>query len=226
MAYMTNFLRLVVIGRLFGPTEHFSFGLTMIPNFAGNPVPPTTVPTAVHSAVKTFFTTAPIGTQASLESVKLNEIGTDGHYTQPTSVEYFYSPLAPGTFSPSPAPQVALAVSLRTAVARGRANSGRFYVPLPAEAPAVGDGRIVPATAINFADKAAALINSLNASMNSEWVVAVNSKVGTGAQHKVTHVEVGRVLDTIRSRRSSLDENYQSNTVVIPALSVGSGRSS
>lgn len=84
------------------------------------------------------------------------------------------------------------------------------------------DGRADAANAIARASSVAVLINAINAAYVT-WAgpgdfngrVAVTSDVGSGAWHWVTHVECGRVIDSMRSRRSSLEEDYQPSSVAI-----------
>jgi hypothetical protein len=98
-----------------------------------------------------------------------------------------------------------------------------MYLPLSVGfgSPDISDGRATAANAIRLAGSVSSLINNVNAAMSS-WnggadagSVGVFSNQGAGAWHSVTHVQVGRVTDTMRSRRSSLGEDYQSSTIAI-----------
>lgn len=110
----------------------------------------------------------------------------------------------PGVGTSNLPAQIANVVTLRTAAQRGRASSGRFYYPATGRVVS-SDGRLSAATAAAVAVDATTLLNSLNAAL-PDWQVAVMSSIGTGTTRPVTHVEVGRVLDTMRSRRRSLEE--------------------
>lgn len=214
MAYPRPFLRLVYIGSLYG-TETFSFSMSLLEFTNGPAQPPTSVPQGVIDAGEILFqSTGLISSKAQIEVIKLNRIGTDGKYTEPQTVEEDVTPPTTGTTTLQPAPQVAIAITLRTAVSRGLAHAGRFYLPLPGTSPS-SDGRLPAVTTIAYADAAAAAINAINASFNDEWRVGVTSNVGAGREQFVTAVQCGRVLDTIRSRRSSLPEDYESNTLPI-----------
>jgi hypothetical protein len=77
---------------------------------------------------------------------------------------------------------------------------------------------------VRVAGAVSAFINTINLEY-SNWVgggdfggrVSVISGTRAGAYHHVTRVEVGRVVDTMRSRRSSLPEDYQlSGTAITP----------
>ena len=206
MAYAHNFFRLVCSGTLVG-SETFSYGLSFSRlSTAGNG--PEEVPQGVIDAVTAFHSDANvgIGSQAVLTTIKLNEIDVNGRYANSgETVLADLDPGVPGSGSTSMPPQVALAITLRTAKMRGRAHVGRFYIPRLAGAIGV-DGRLSSGQAETIAGVATTFLNSLNTAMAGIGRVAVMSDVGTGNENLVTHVEVGRVLDTMRSRRRSLEE--------------------
>ena len=209
MAYPHSFLRLVVSGTLWS-SEAFTWTLALsdqddlMPEGA-----PETVPASIVTAVQAFHaTTGMICNEARLTQIKLNRIGLDGRYISQseTVLHDFAPPGIPGASSSPVAPQIALAVSLVTEKRRGPANAGRFYLPLPAYPPAAG-GVITTANATAVATAATTLLNALNTAVPAHRVV-VMSNVGGGASEQVTRVRVGRVLDTMRSRRTSLPEGY------------------
>lgn len=221
MSYIKPFLRLVAIGSVYD-VEAFSFSMSLIAD-EDNATRPDEVPQGVIDAFTTFWTAglgslSPISDGASLKTLKLNEIGTDGRYTQQDTVFYDFPTPVKGTGSSHPAPQVALAVSLGTDIRRGRAARGRFYVPLP-NAPVEGTGGAVtapgclsPTNQGNYLIGAHNLVQSINDAVDG-YMVGVTSDIGLGTQQPVTKVRVGRVLDTIRSRRNAFDEAYQESTV-------------
>lgn len=205
MAYQTNFLRLAVIGTLYG-VESFTWTLSLRPVNFGNAAPDV-VPQGVIDAVTTFHTAPEVaaGAGARLTTIKLNEIGTDGRYVSDgDTVQHDFETSIPGVGTSNLPAQIANVVTLRTAAQRGRASSGRFYYPATGRVVS-SDGRLSAATAAAVAVDATTLLNSLNAAL-PDWQVAVMSSIGTGTTRPVTHVEVGRVLDTMRSRRRSLEE--------------------
>jgi len=215
MAYATSFLRLAVIGTLYNK-DVFTFNLSLHRNVDGA-VPPATVPQGVIDAVQTFWQGAPpiISQNARLVTLKLNEIGTDGKYVSPITVLYDFPSVVPGTGGSTPTPQTSLAVTLTTPILRGRAHAGRFYLPLPA-AEAQSDGVLSPTAAVDASQAASQLVESINAAVTG-FDVAVESNLGSGTFQFVTGVKVGRVLDTIRSRRSAFDEDYRATNVVTPS---------
>jgi hypothetical protein len=212
MSYLEPFLRLVVIGRLYD-AEDFSFSF----NFGDveNGTPPTEVPDGVMAAIEAFWGVSGMVSQhAEITNVKLNEIGVDGRYRSQTTVERApLNPVIGGSVS-TPPPQVALAFSLLTAQRRGRAHAGRFYLPTPGWS-IDNDGRLATFHALEAANQAAIMLNACTAALPG-YQPAIVSNVGTGLFHWVTGVRVGRVYDTIRSRRTSLDEDYQTSGITVP----------
>jgi hypothetical protein len=206
MPYSSKFLRLILTGHLYVTDETFSFGLNFHPS--SNLAPPDDVPAGVVTACTKFWQTSSLISQgASLELIKLNEIGTDGRYTQDASVEHEMAPKLLGTgTSWSPPSQVAMVVSTRTAANRGRAHAGRFYLPIPGRPPVL-DGMWAQGEQSELAKAAWTWITELNTALPG-YQASVLSNLGIGAARPITHVRVGKVFDTMRSRRSSLDENY------------------
>lgn len=217
MAYPQNFFRLVCSGTLVG-SETFSYGISLRKEFTTGSAPDE-VPAGVVDAVTAFHSNANlgIGSQAVLTTIKFNEIDVDGRYANSgETVLHELDPGVAGTGNTSMPPQVALAITLRTAKTRGRAHAGRFYIPRIAGA-IDSDGRLSAALAAQTAGIATTFLDSLNTALEGIARVAVLSDVGLGAVNDVTHVEVGRVLDTMRSRRRSLDEDRQAGEPLAPA---------
>lgn len=216
MAYPHNIFRLVMSGTL-GGTETFSYGLTINKTFTTGSAPEE-VPAGVIDAVEAFHSdsTLNIGSTATLTMIKFNEIDVNGRYASTErTVLHEFDPGVNGVGGTTMPPQVALAITLRTAQRRGRASSGRFYIPRLGGT--IGsDGRLTAASAIQAAYAATTFLNSLNTALEGIGRVAVASDIGAGAINDVTHVEVGRVLDTIRSRRRSLDEERQIGDPLAP----------
>jgi len=197
-------------GKLPG-SEQWSCGLRLINVGGGVANDDTGMLAAVSTAVEDYHTRAltSIGNNALLSFVKVNAIGTDGHYVANTTNEHIAPDATGGATAASPFPnQIALAVSLTTGFSRGPAHRGRFYLPLPYTSPGV-DGTIPAGTAGGVHTSTTTFLAALNA-VNAAWKVGVMSrKSGAPAARVVTGVEVGRVLDTQRRRRNKLVENYQ-----------------
>lgn len=213
MAYTDPFLRLQVSGSLF-TAESFSWSISMISDFPGPGDTPTTIPAGLVTAIQSFHTSTSMP-HAKLETIKLNLIGADGKYVSDTTVFHdFATPVAGTATGNTYPPQIALAITLRTAKKRGLAASGRFFLPGPGRV-LQADGRLSIADATAYATAATTLLNALTTNLPG-WDPGVVSKVGAGAENPVTHVEVGRVYDTIRSRRTSLPEEYVIGAALAP----------
>lgn len=206
MTYTENHLLLSLSGTVYG-TDIFNFGLRFSHDtLAPAPEPPVTVPVDVVTACTTYFQHAGmVSNQAHLTLIKLNEIGVDGRYVEDVTVLHEIDPYVAGASSSHQPPQVSLAVSTTTAVTRGRAHAGRWYLPLPGYLPDT-DGRLASAASQDAADAAATFVGDLNDALTG-WKAAVMSPLG--ATHRITGIRVGRVLDTLRSRRSAFVEDYQ-----------------
>jgi hypothetical protein len=166
--------------------------------------------TAMAAALATFHASADaqIAPSAVLTFMKLNDIGVDGRYLQPITHEHIFANIAGGgTAAKTPPNQVACAVSLLTAVSRGPAHRGRFYMPLPTVTP-YGDGGFDPTQRDSIVTAATTLLTALNAADAGHKVAVFSRKSGAAAHRLVTSIKVGRVLDTQRRRRSSLVEAY------------------
>lgn len=208
MAYPANFLRLVVIGSLPGG-EQWTWSLSFIQDFS-TLEPPTTVPQGVIDTLETFHESfdAALGTGVLLNAVKVNEIGTDGRYASPSeTVEYVWDPPvnAPNTIQLPP--QSAVAISLLTAKKRGLAHRGRFFLPVLGQ-PTGTDGRMTTSRQATLGAAVVTMLQGLNTALGPNQVLGVVSDRRTGAQTPVTDIAVGRVYDTIRSRRKKLAEEY------------------
>lgn len=150
---------------------------------------------------------------------KTTHVGADG-LIYPGSVSRFHNNPAPiagtqngalATHFPS---QCAHVVTLTTSEPRGLAAFGRVY--LPPECSILGaDGRIAQAIAAPLATEVAGWLSDIN-NLGFVNAVAVMSKKGLGTTHNVTGTRVGRVVDTQRRRRRSLEEPPYSTGVVNP----------
>lgn len=153
-----------------------------------------------------------ISSRANLEFLKFNRINVDGHYAESITHQRVVGPLGGGLSTGHPANQVALVVTLTTAVTRGPAHAGRFYLPMPCFTPAT-DGLISDATATNAAARVKTYIEALSdwpgIDISSDGGVCIMSrKAGSPMTRRVSGARVGRVLDTQRRRRRSLRETY------------------
>jgi hypothetical protein len=215
MAYQKPFMRLSLSGTLYDH-EAWSTGFTLInPN---DPVGATfsDVPQAIRDAAIILITNGGIASIAKIDTIKFNLIGTDGKYVDKSNSNTFeVKPAGSGGGSVHPAPQLALAVSLRTGLSRGLAHAGRSYLPVPSNEPD-GSGRLTAAAVVAYHGQMLDFVNSVNIGADG-WRIGVVSNLRGGAQHLCTGIRIGRVLDTIRSRRTSMPEEYTDGTAVTHA---------
>lgn len=205
--FANPFLRLQVSG-IHMAEEEWSWSLA----FDGG-TRPATVPQAVIDAVVALHQGAGlINSRAKLTTIKINEIGADGKYTQADTVAHDFVPGLGGNVQGNPAPpQVALAVSLRTARRRGAGAFGRFYLPLPNIMWNYDTGVMDGTLAQSFADAAGTMIVAIQNALGAQCIVASQGGAAgsiPAAHVPVTGVEVGRVYDTQRRRRESLKESH------------------
>lgn len=231
MVYPSSFYRMVAIGDLYGDNFNFSLAIVPIGDF-GNTIPAvsTALVTAVGVAVSTWFgnstsNTGPALTAgAHLTSVKLNRINAAGKYQDDVTKEYVVEPPRAGSEATYPAAQLAAVVTLKTSVERGLASKGRFYLPPSFLFNFLGsDGRLTTTQAGNLSGAAVELINKINQAVLDVrgpidlMRVGVASNVGSGQFRQVTKVGVGRVPDTMRSRREGLVEERVDLPVLPPS---------
>lgn len=152
--------------------------------------------------------------KVKLTSIKLNRVGPDGKYVDPETKEHVYgTPIAGAASGFTPAPQLTIAATLRGLNERARAGRGRMYFP-----PSVfvtrlqTDGRLSAADALTYAkgvDYLMGMLTDVYIAQSVSAVPGIASKQGSGAFQGLNKVTAGRVVDTIRSRRSALVEDPQ-----------------
>ncbi len=156
----------------------------------------------------------PFHNSTRLVGVKVASIGLDGSYTR----DPWYStstPVAGNSAATARLPlQIAHVASLTTA-RRGPTGKGRIYLPLHGWS--LGAGYQLGAALVkSTADAVATLVSNIN---NEPGIDANNMQVSVvstkGYSTPVTGVRMGRILDTQRSRRRSLVEDYQTATVAV-----------
>ena len=112
-------------------------------------------------------------------------------------------------------PQVSCVVSLGTAT---RGLRGRFYLPAPSNGVLADTLEMNQGQTDAYLASVVTFLNAVNdaagGSLSNVNGLCVASKKGTGNNGIVTTYRVGRALDTMRSRRRSLKENYSIHHVV------------
>lgn len=226
MAYPAPFHRLVLIGTLY--SDIFNTTIAMVPTGGGGSLPAVTqeLADAVRGEVELWFNdplnaSAPFGpgiiSSAALTSIKLNRIGTDGRYMDPEAIESVCPTPFPGLSSATPPAQLSIAATLRGSNPRALAGRGRMFLP-PSSIVTTMDstGRISSANAVSYANSVSRLCAILNDVYITEGVTAVAgiaSNTRTGAFQAVVDVTVGRTVDTIRSRRNKIPEDFVTATI-------------
>ena len=207
--------RFTARGVFFNSPEEWSFGFHMSRDNNGSTAHPGDVDqAAVTSAFAAFFgggTPGSISSDVKMTDWRCYEIGNDGLTVgNPLVVDVTGDSIA-GTAGTKYPPQVALCATL-VAVDRGPAKFGRFYIPSPADG-LNSDWRLTVAQATAYANKSTQLLKSVSDAIDlvlgsSSTGLNVSSRGGSGAgtKQEIDHVECGRVLDTVRSRRRSLLE--------------------
>lgn len=232
MVYPGYFHRLVVIGTMYG-VETFNFTMSIVPT--ENPADVEAVDfdlaNAVSAEVASWWDNAygsngvGIVDDARLVETKLNRIDSTGHYADNEVQTINVGTPIPGAAAGTLPAQLACAVTLRTARARGRGSRGRFYLPTLGVLGSLDtSGRLSTEQAQNVANGAGFLVDRINTvywardgGLRTMMMVGVASNIGAGIFEPATTVEVGRVPDTVRSRRSSLVEDHQVFTVPDPS---------
>lgn len=171
----------------------------------------------VAAAINTWWanTNNPSANPATLTFVKCNAITTAGKYALDQTAQVLYTtPVVAGGSAAGRLPnQISLVASLLTDADRGLAARGRIFLPLPKFGVGVS-GQIDATAATQAATAVAGLISSLNA-ISGVGQVGIYSNVREGATRPVTRVSVGRVYDTMRSRRTSMNEEAPAPVAVV-----------
>jgi hypothetical protein len=156
---------------------------------------------------RTWFTTTsmffPIGT--TIDEIKLAPIGTNGKYPPglDSTSAAIGAAITGNTNTQAWPMQCSLAITLTTALPRGRGHIGRFYLPAMRNTIPFSAGQL-----------GATEINGILAATKT-WINAMNafSDLGSlevfgpfGTANVVTGIRCGTVVDTQRRRRRSLTE--------------------
>lgn len=171
----------------------------------------------VSDAVAAFYGSGFVSPSIEVSDWRMYVIGTNNKMegNAPMMREYVTSELRGGAgTTPFPA-QIALCIST-VAVNRGAAQFGRFYLPGPTR-PIGSDFRISAGDASTYAGLAVTFLKDVSDAID---LMILTQSAGihvspgppgssTGTSQEIDHVRVGRVYDTIQSRRRSLEEDYQ-----------------
>jgi hypothetical protein len=214
--YVGNHALLSFGGTLRGTDEQWSCGLRFGGTISAETVTQGECATLAGVLSTWVNASTTIGQQAHLSWVKYNRLNNLGKYIEAQTNVIYYEPAAePRAVTVSTHPnQIALVASLETGFKRGLAHIGRIYLPIPT-ASVGNDGRISTTAQDSAAADVKTLIDALNNALPMNTIM-IMSKVREGETRVVTGVSVGRVLDTMRSRRTSLKESR----VLVPLAGV------
>lgn len=210
-----------IFGATTAPVEEWMFNLS-----AGTfPNRSTTDLEAAAAACGTAWTThlaSLYWPSTVLQRVRVADLNADGHVLRRTSGAFIQGDHVqnrPGTATGGTENRfplsTALCVSLGTALP-GQAGKGRFYLPWPSYTGIGTDYRLAASTADDIATKCKAFVNALTVALQADVSVSAASSATSGKQATLTPVDfvrIGRVPDTMRSRRSRMLEGYSVQTL-------------
>lgn len=198
-----------VTGTVAAPVERWAFGI----NFPADAIPTdgtALVDDAVASELAGAYDThiaSQMGSDVILTKVKCSHVGANGHVALRADGSYVqgeWEGSKVGDLPPLAMPlQTALVVSLTTNRA-GPTGKGRFFLPWPGYGISVSTKRLESVDAAFLAGQAKSFLNAL-AGITTFPPQVVSSK---GYMTPVTGIRVGRVPDTMRSRREDAPEGY------------------
>jgi len=163
----------------------------------------------IHEAVRAWFVSdnANMRNDATIAYCKLNEIGPDGRYVDPTTNVYDYPDGTFGAAVPEMPSFLSVAFSWTTDRNRGPGARGRIYPPV---AIPHSPGDVVSTLLTNaYVTAAKGLLDAISNPSSGIFVMgpAVVSKIGAVIQ-PITGVRVGNVIDVQRRRKNALVEVY------------------
>lgn len=166
-----------------------------------------------------FITTASarVSNVVRLTEVRAYSIGTDGLSGQ-RPIGMSSSPPVQGVSASSVHPWQCSLVLTLVAEGRGQGRLGRIYLP-PQAVDLDGDGGVAPGQITGILAACKTLIESVGNKVGVDSgfgvrVVGTTQRPGQdGTIREVKSIRLGRVVDTQRRRRRSLDEQYQETAV-------------
>jgi hypothetical protein len=166
----------------------------------------------LQSALSAWFALAANGLSqmATLDFVKVNNIGADGKYSSPTTNMYVYPSLIRGgtTVASSTYPLfVTCVATFLTDVGRGRASRGRISLPFALDGAVSASSLVGNTNKSRVATGVKALLTSCVAAGAPEgaYVPTVYSSVG-GEFSAIRQIRVGNRFDTLNRRKNAIPE--------------------
>jgi len=164
----------------------------------------------IHGDLLAGLTWSPV---VGIEWAKLVVLDVDGTYAGAPKLQEQTAALGSGGVTMLP-PQCAAVVSTWSGNTFGRANRGRCYLPAPSSwlaSALVTDPRPSVTQTNYLRDAFRTWLGQVAGEISTVGLPtfpAIMSSLGTGTTNPIIRVSAGRVIDTMRSRRSSLDEAY------------------
>lgn len=214
MPVVKTHFRISVRGIFVGTPEIWQYGLKYERDLAGGA--DTTLSdvsaSAVETALKTFHGQSFFCSTTRLTEFRVYQIGTDGLMEGNGPLLNVLASAQNGGGSAFVFPPSIACVVTLVSNNRGPAKFGRVYLPGPSAGIST-DGRMSTATAGTIGTAFSTMLDSvghaIDAPGTTQQTYAVNISdrpIGTGTKQQVDHVEVGRVLDNLRTRRNAMVE--------------------
>nr|CRY97259.1 hypothetical protein [uncultured prokaryote] len=202
-----------------GLNEIWQVGIRVVqPAGSGAPTEPLTDPAAYMEGISLvlgdWYGGSVLHTsEATLDWLKVNNIGADGKYSDPSSSNvYDYSPKITPTGDALYPNVLCTAYSWLTDVARGPGRTGRIYLPNNAAALATPGGMLLnagsPGAMLTDALALLDVINNTASPDTGEPAQPVVASKVNATNSNITSVRIGNVLDMQRRRKNKLVESY------------------
>jgi len=221
MAYEFSVTRITMSGTCFGGTEIWSTGFFVGYEDSGVSNPTQADCDAIATLWATYFSSvsAQIANDYLTTQVKMAQLNTDGTTMVDNTVFSTYTTPPAGNYAATQyPPQLALAATLKSSLARGFAAKGRMYLPGVTHA-VDSTGKISTATTGAHATVLKTFFDGVNTQLGIRGQV-INASFGrggaspvVGVNKEVTQIMVGNVFDTQRRRRNALTETYSTVTL-------------
>lgn len=220
MAYAYKVNRITMFGTSFEGAEEWSTGFYMGYEDQDADAPDLADLTTLATAWQTYFTTSSSKISGSWKTVgiKASHLNADGTTDLGATQIYTYgTPIQGGYNSGVNPPQVALVVTLKTAIARGLGANGRMFLPGISQG-VQGNGKIIGAAQTEMADNLQDFFDAANTSWNTGTIINASkgrtiSPTSPPINAEVTSIRLGDVYDTQRRRRNALVETYISRAI-------------
>lgn len=192
----------------YGANEIWSCGLRV---YTGSPAgfyvhDPAEYATRIGPALATWFADGGrMARTATLDVVKVNNIGPDGHYVDPVTHQFNVPGSVAGAAAAAAPSFCSVAVTWETGLSRGHAHRGRMFLPNYIFPPS---GAFVDASsAAGVIATGMALLSAVNATEDSAGTLVrpiVVSSIGAGTTNEITAVSADNVYDYQSRRKNRL----------------------